>query len=69
MNKNGENTRENKRSAHPRVRLPGFIADEDVGLGDVVKRITYAVGIKPCRGCGQRATTLNRWVMFSGRRK
>jgi hypothetical protein len=25
-----------------RVRLPGFISDEQIGLGDVVKRVTYA---------------------------
>jgi hypothetical protein len=51
-----------------RVRLPGFIAEEDVGLGDVVKRMTYAVGIKPCGGCDRRAALLNRWVAFSGKR-
>jgi hypothetical protein len=32
------------------VRLPGFVNDEDVGLGDVIKRATYSVGIKPCGG-------------------
>ena len=25
-----------------RIRLPGFIRDEEIGLGDVVKRATYA---------------------------
>jgi hypothetical protein len=51
-----------------RVRLPGFITDEEVGLGDVIKQVTYAVGIKPCGGCERRAAALNRWLMFSGRR-
>jgi len=51
-----------------RVRLPGFISDEDVGLGDVIKRATHAVGIKPCGGCARRATALNRWLVFSGKR-
>lgn len=51
-----------------RVRLPGFISEEDVGLGDVIKRATYAVGIKPCGGCNRRAAALNRWMVFSGRR-
>ena len=51
-----------------RVRLPGFIPAEEVGLGDVIKRATYAVGIKPCGGCAGRAATLNRWVTLSGRR-
>jgi hypothetical protein len=51
-----------------RVRLPGFISDEDVGLGDVVKRATASVGLRPCGGCARRAETLNRWMVFSGRR-
>jgi hypothetical protein len=52
----------------PRVRLPGFITDEDIGLGDVIKRATSVVGIKPCGGCERRAAALNRWLGFSGRR-
>ena len=51
------------------VRLPGFITDEEIGLGDVIKRATYAMGIKPCGGCARRAATLNRWVMFTPRRR
>jgi hypothetical protein len=50
-----------------RVRLPGFITDEDIGLGDVIKRATSAVGIRPCGGCAHRAAVLNRWLVFSGR--
>ena len=49
------------------VRLPGFIVDEEIGLGDVIKRATYAIGIKPCGGCERRAAALNRWFGFSGR--
>jgi hypothetical protein len=52
------------RPAH-RVRLPGFLAEEEIGLGDVIKRVTYAIGIKPCAGCESRAATLNRWVTFT----
>ena len=48
-----------------RVRLPGFVKDEQVGLGDVVKRATYSLGIRPCGGCGQRAAALNRWMVFT----
>jgi len=51
-----------------RVRLPGFVSEEEVGLGDVIKRATYAVGVKPCGGCERRAAALNRWMVFSGRR-
>jgi hypothetical protein len=47
------------------VRLPGFVIEEEIGLGDVVKRATYAMGIKPCGGCEKRAVALNRWMMFS----
>jgi hypothetical protein len=50
------------------VRLPGFVSDQDVGLGDAIKRATSTVGIKPCGGCGRRAAALNRWMVFSGRR-
>jgi hypothetical protein len=51
-----------------RIRLPGFVADHDVGLGDVIKRATSAIGLKPCSGCARRAATLNRWLVFTGRR-
>jgi len=47
-----------------RVRLPGFLVEDEVGLGDVIKRATYAVGIEPCGGCIQRAQRLNEWVRF-----
>jgi hypothetical protein len=50
------------------LRLPGFITDEDIGLGDVIKRATSSVGIKPCGGCERRAAALNHWLAFSGRR-
>lgn len=50
-----------------RVRLPGFISDEDIGLGDMIKRATSTVGIRPCGGCEQRAVALNRWLTFTGR--
>ena len=52
-----------------RVRLPGFISDEDIGLGDVIKRATYAIGMKPCGGCERRASALNRWMVFGRRSK
>jgi hypothetical protein len=50
-----------------RVRLPGFVRDEDVGLGDVVKKVTATAGVAPCSGCERRAAALNRWIAFSGR--
>jgi hypothetical protein len=50
-----------------RVRLPGFVREDDIGLGDVITKSTSAVGIKPCGGCGRRAAVLNQWLVFSGR--
>lgn len=50
-----------------KVRLPGFLVDDEIGLGDVIKRATSAIGIKPCEGCQRRAARLNRWMSFVGR--
>lgn len=47
-----------------RVRLPGFVIDEDIGLGDAVKRAASYFGVQPCGGCEQRRVTLNRWLRF-----
>lgn len=58
-----------ERTSHARrVRLPGFIVEEEVGLGDVIKRATATLGIRPCGGCERRAAAMNRWLTFSGRR-
>lgn len=56
---------------HPRtlrVRLPGFV-DDEIGLGDVVKRVTHVAVPRTCTGCDRRAAALNRWVVFSGRKR
>jgi hypothetical protein len=60
--------KEIKQSSEPethRVRLPGFITEKEIGLGDVIKRATSAVGIRPCAGCERRAAALNRWLVFT----
>jgi hypothetical protein len=49
-----------------RVRLPGFVTEKEVGLGDVIKRATNAIGITPCTGCERRAAALNRLFVFTG---
>lgn len=59
-----DKTSEGGRQPH-RVRLPGFLIDEEIGLGDAVKRVTYAMGIKPCGGCEKRAAAFNRWMHFT----
>jgi len=50
-----------------RVRPPGFVVDEEISLGNVIKRATsYSyLGIKPCGGCAQRAAALNHWMVFT----
>lgn len=35
------------------------IIDQDQGLGDTIKRVTKALGIKPCTPCERRAQRLN----------
>jgi hypothetical protein len=50
-----------------RARLPGFVSEKEVGLGDVIKRATSWAGIRACAGCERRAAALNRWFVFTGR--
>jgi hypothetical protein len=63
----GQITEFSDQSEHPRhrVRLPGFITDEEIGLGDVIKQATSYIRIKTCGGCERRAAALNRWVAFT----
>jgi hypothetical protein len=63
----GDHTDERARQPY-RMRLRRAIAHQDVGLGDVLKRATSAVGIKPCGGCERRAAAFNRWLVFTGGR-
>jgi hypothetical protein len=65
MTENGKVSISNSKHEPFRVRLPGFVRDEEIGLGDVVKRMTYAAGIRPCSGCEKRAAALNRRVIFT----
>jgi hypothetical protein len=51
--------------ASHRIRLPGFITDADIGLGDAIKRATTYLGIRTCGGCKRRAAALNRWITFT----
>ncbi len=68
MAKKSERNNPVQQNEHPhRVRLPGFISDEEIGLGDAIKRATGYFGIKPCGGCEQRAAMLNRWLIFTRR--
>jgi hypothetical protein len=42
MTKESESNNSQKQNEYPthQMRLPGFITDEEIGLGDVVKRVT-----------------------------
>jgi hypothetical protein len=64
MQEEKDKTQETRQAPY-RVRLPGFVSDEEIGLGDAVKHMTYAVGIRPCGGCERRAVAFNRWVVFT----
>ncbi|MFI1965272.1 hypothetical protein ACH429_14365 [Streptomyces pathocidini] len=56
------------RPARFRVRLPGFLVEEEeIGLGDAIKKATTAAGIRPCGGCHGRAAALDQWVRFVSR--
>jgi len=50
-----------------KVVLPGFLVGDETGLGDVVTKITSALGFTPCSACKRRAALLNRWVGFRGK--
>jgi hypothetical protein len=60
---------ENKSESQPyRARLPRFVSDEEIGLGDAIKRVTSAFGIRTCGACERRAAALNSRFVFTGRR-
>ena len=50
------------------VRLPTFIVHEPTGAGQVVSRLTSAVGVRPCKPCKDRAARLDHWLRFEPRR-
>lgn len=54
-----------RRSETRCVRLPGFLIEQEIGLGDAIKRVAHGFGIKPCSGCEKRVARLNRWMRFS----
>jgi hypothetical protein len=68
MNEHSVSSQPQPEAPKHRVRLPGFVADREVGLGDLVTRVTYSVGLAPCGGCQRRAEALNRWMTIGPRR-
>lgn len=68
MTKQDPNAKKDTRPSPREVRLPGFTSDNDVGLGDVITRVTSTLGVRSCDGCKRRAQALNRRIAFSGRK-
>ncbi|QDY79442.1 hypothetical protein [Streptomyces qinzhouensis] len=66
--RDGEDHKGRARRNH-QVRVPGFVREEEIGLGDLVSRATRAVGVAPCGGCTRRARRMNEWVTFTKRRR
>jgi hypothetical protein len=52
--------------SQPVIRIEAPVKSE-TGLGDVLTKVTQAVGIKACNGCQRRAAALNRFVSFTPR--
>jgi hypothetical protein len=50
------------------IRVPRFITNEEVGLGDAMRRITSAAGVKPCGPCLKRGAALNHRFVLVPRR-
>ena len=62
-----ENTEQDAGRKPFRIRIPGFVHDEDIGLGQAIKYVTGRAGIKPCGGCERRAAALDHRVVLSPR--
>jgi hypothetical protein len=45
---------------------PGAPEQRGTGLGDMIAKITSAVGVKPCKPCEERRKKLNRWRIGGG---
>jgi hypothetical protein len=46
-----------------RIPVPGMRGT--AGLGHVVKRLSSALGVRPCSGCEKRARALDRRVVLT----
>jgi peroxiredoxin len=60
----GHNGKSPQDGARHEIRLPiKAISQQGIGMGDVVKHLTNAVGFKTCQSCEQRRQKLNRWMI------
>jgi hypothetical protein len=51
-----------KARARLRLRVPGL--KKSIGAGDVVRKVTEALGIEHCSDCDRRKERLNRLLEF-----
>lgn len=58
---------DSRRPAKFSIPVPGMRPGQSVGLGSILKRMTSAVGVRPCGGCEGRARRLDRMVRICGR--
>lgn len=49
-----------KKKAEDHEKLERLAAEQGIGVGDLVARLTKTFGIKPCAACEQRRRVLNR---------
>jgi len=56
-----------RRRVHHEIGLPSFLVEKPIGLGDAIKRVTSAIGVRPCGACNERAAKLNRWLAVEPR--
>lgn len=48
--------------ARLRLKVPGL--KKSIGSGDVVRKVTEALGIDHCSDCDRRQERMNRWLRF-----
>lgn len=58
---------ENRGRAKVSVWVPGMRSRRTIGLGSVLKSMTTALGVRPCQGCIDRASGMDRLLEFRGR--
>jgi hypothetical protein len=59
---------ESDKGPQPRsIRVPGYLVDQEIGLGSAIKRATARAGIRACGGCQRRAARLDQRVVLHGR--
>jgi hypothetical protein len=52
-----------------RIRLPGGVVKDEIGLGSLLARMFAAAGVPPCADCEKRAEALDHLVVFSKENK